>query len=262
MLQLKVSLGLVPGIGLVSQILKVSASFFALILGCAALAYASVDAGYDPAGSNEDNREIINRYLNATRTNQISGIQMDAEVDASLPKLKKNGRLEAMRKISKLGKITWDHLHFSGDSTIKKEVIARFIQTEQEQTDNSKMAITPDNYKFKLKGIEAKGTQMVYVFHLTPRKKLAHLFKGELWIDTATYLPVHEAGTFVKSPSVFLTKVQFVRDYEVLNGYAVPKHVESQAETRFWGPAQVTIHYNNFVKSAEDEPVIASPEQN
>ena len=185
---------------------------------------------------------------------------MDAEVDASLPKLKKNGRLEALRKISKLGKITWDRFRFSGDSTIKKEVIARFIQAEQDQTDTSKMAITPENYKFKYKGLESKSGQRVYVYHLTPKKKVPELFKGELWVDAETYLPVHEAGTFVKSPSLFLKKVQFVRDYEMINGFSVPKMVESQAETRFWGPAQVTIRYNNFVKS-EDEQVAALPEQ-
>ena len=225
------------------------------------MAFAGLESAYDPGTSTEDHL-IIDRYLNAARANNASGIQMDAEIDASLPKLKKNGRLEALRKISKLGKITWDHLHFSGDGTIKKEVIARFIQTEQEQTDTSKMSITPENYKFKLKGVENRNGQKVYVFHLTPRKRIPQLFKGEIWLDAATYLPVHEAGTFVKSPSVFLTKVQFVRDYEILNGYAVPKHVESQAETRFWGPAQVTIHYNNIVKSAEEEPAVAMPEPN
>ena len=229
-------------------------------MGLSALAYASAATAFDPGASIEDN-QIIDKYLNATRTNKVSGIQMDAEIDASLPKLQKKGRLEALRKISKLGKITWEHLQFFGDNTIKKEVIARFIQTEQEQADTSKMSITRENYKFKLKGLENRNGQRVFVFHLTPRKKIPQLFKGEIWLDATTYLPVHEAGTFVKSPSVFLTKVQFVRDYEILNGFAVPKHVESQAETRFWGPAQVTIHYNNFVKSVEDEPVVAAPEQ-
>ena len=240
--------------------MKVTSFSIGLVFGFTALAYAGLETVYDPP-SNDDYR-IIDRYLSATRSNRVSGIQMDAEVDASLPKFKKNGRLEALRKISKLGKITWDRLHFSGDNTIKKEVIARFIQTEQDEVDNSKMAINQVNYKFKLKGIENKAGRRVYVFHLTPRKRLPQLFKGELWLDAETYLPVHEAGTFVKSPSVFLKKVHFVRDYEMINGFAVPKHVQSEAETRFWGPAQVTIHYNNFVKSAEDEPVIALPEQN
>ena len=33
-----------------------------------------------------------------------------------------------------------------------------------------------------------------YVFQVTPRKKRAGLFKGEIWIDAATYLRVQETG--------------------------------------------------------------------
>jgi len=230
------------------------------VLGVSGLVSADPAAGFEPVVG-DDHHEIIDRYLSATKTNKPSGLQMDAQIDAALPKLKKRGSLEALRTISKLGKITWDHLHFSGDSTIKKEVIARFIQTEQEQNDTSKMAITRDNYKFKYKGLEVRSGQRVHVFHLTPRKKQPELFKGELWLDAETCLPVHESGIFVKSPSIFLKKVQFVRDYEVVNGFSVPKHVESQADTRFWGPATVTIHYNNFVKSTTDEPAVGAPEQ-
>jgi hypothetical protein len=234
---------------------------FSLVFALALAPFATAVPGA-PLEAGDDHHEIIDRYLNATRTNKVSDIQMDAEIDASLPKLKKNGTLHALRRISKLGKITWDHLHFAGDGTIKKEVIARFIQSEQEPTDSGKGAITPENYRFKWKGLEDREGHRVYVFHLTPRKKAAELFKGEIWLDAETYLPVHEAGTFSKSPSpLFLSKVQFVRDYEILNGYAIPKHVQSQADTRFWGPAQVSIHYNHFAKVVDDEPVVATPEQ-
>jgi len=238
---------------------KATALLISFVLGVSPLGFAAPKASIT-SGEGEDHYEIIDRYIDATRTNKPSGIQMDAQVDAELPKLQKKGRLEALRMVSKLGKITWERLHFSGDNTIKKEVIARFIQTEQDQTDTSKMAISRENYRFKYKGLETRASQRVYIFHVTPRKKLPQLFKGELWLDADTYLPVHEAGTFAKSPSMFLKKVQFARDYEMINGFSVPKHVESQAETRFWGPAQVTIHYNNIVKSGTDE-VGAMPEQ-
>lgn len=220
--------------------------------------YAGMAPDFDPASTaSDEHREIIDRYLTATQNNKSPGLQMDAQISASLPKLQKNGSLEALRTISKFGKITWDKLRFSGDSTIKKEVIARFIQGEQDHTDTSSIAITPENYKFKYKGLENRLGQQVYVFHLTPRKKLVNLFKGEIWLDAQTCLPVHESGIFVKSPSLFLKRVQFVRDYQVVNGYSVPKQVESQAETRFWGPATVTIHYDHFVKAAGDEPIQA-----
>jgi hypothetical protein len=196
--------------------------------------------------------DLIAKYVSASKSNDLSGIKMDAEVEASLPKLKKFGTLSALRTITKVGKITWDKLRFSGDNTIKKEVIARYIQTEQEsREDTSKIAINPENYKFKYKGLENKNGTRVHVFQLNPRKKLVGLFKGELWIDPDTNLPLREAGELVKSPSIFVKKVQFVREYEIVDGRAIPKHVESRLNTRVWGAAEVSIIYKNFAKADE-----------
>ena len=63
---------------------------------------------------------------------------------------------------------------------------------------------------------------------MNPRKKREGLFKGEIWIDTDTALPVREVGRFVKSPSVFLKKVDFTLtyDYAVLGNGAVPDSVK------------------------------------
>jgi hypothetical protein len=194
--------------------------------------------------------ELIEKYVSATKSNDISGIRMDAEVEASLPKLKKFGTLSALRTITKVGRITWDRLRFSGDNTIKKEVIARIIQSEQEgMEDPNKIAINPANYKFKYKGLEQKNGARVHVFQVNPRKKSVGLFKGEVWVDPGTYLALRESGELVKSPSIFLKKVQFVREYEIVDGRAIPKHVESKINTRVWGTAEVSINYRNFAKA-------------
>jgi hypothetical protein len=210
---------------------------------------ASAPAVADPLEGDHDGQgqEVLSRYLSATREPHATGVQMEAQVEAVLPKLHKRGTMFGLRKISQLGKITWDAMRFQGDSTIKKDVIARYIQAETEgQGDLQKMAISPFNYKFKYKGLERKGDVSVHVFQLTPRKKEVGLFKGELWLDRESCLPVREAGQFVKSPSVFLKRVDFVREYELVEGRAVPKHVESHIQTRFWGPADIAIHFANY----------------
>jgi len=202
------------------------------------------------SASDDASNELIAKYVTAIKGNDLSGIKMDAEVEASLPKLKKFGTLSALRTITKVGRVTWDKLRFSGDNTIKKEVIARYIQTEQEsREDTSKIAINNENYKFKYKGLDTKNNVRVHVFQLSPRKKAIGLFKGELWIDPETNLPLREAGELVKSPSIFLKKVQFVREYEIVDGRAIPRHVESKINTRVWGSAEVSIHYKNFAKA-------------
>ena len=86
----------------------------------------------------------------------------------------------------------------------------------------------------------------VHVFEVTPRKKREDLFKGEIWIDSHTYLKVQESGYLVKSPSIFLKKVAFIRKYEIRDGIAVPLKVLSVADVRFVGKAELTIDFTNF----------------
>jgi len=92
----------------------------------------------------------------------------------------------------------------------------------------------------------------VYILHVTPRHKKVGLFKGELWVDAETYLPVRESGAFVKTPSIFLKKMQFTRVYEIQNGVAVPQRMESKADVRFIGPVELNISYLKFSKEEPD----------
>jgi hypothetical protein len=143
-------------------------------------------------------------------------------------------------------------LGFSGDNTVKTEVIARYLSAEvQAAQGTSNLSITPENYKFKYKGTEDLDGREAYVLRVTPREKKVGLFKGELWLDTQTFMPVRESGSFVKTPSVFLKKVQFVRHYMMQNGVSVPQRTESKIEARFFGQVELDINYQNFSKEAE-----------
>ncbi len=121
------------------------------------------------------------------------------------------------------------------------------------------LAITPANYKFRYKARLISDTQDVHIYQLTPRKKRVGLFKGELWIDARTYLPVRESGRFVKTPSVFLKKMEFVREYDVINGVAVPKRIQSMADTRLVGRAELTIDFRNYSWPEPPQPLASMP---
>jgi hypothetical protein len=214
----------------------------------------------------ESDLPIINKYVDATHTQQLAlrGARMEVDIDAKLVKLKKQGRLRALRTISRLGVITYNALGFSGDNSVKREVITRYLAAESEGRENGTIAITPVNYKFKYRGSAELEGRHVAVLQLTPRKKAVGLFKGELWIDSETGMPVREAGQFVKSPSVFLKKIAFVRDYELENGVAIPKHIESTVDTRIVGRAELDINFSNFTPAEagaidSTEPAQASP---
>lgn len=204
------------------------------------------------AGGPEEN-EIVGKYLDATRIQQeaMRGVQMDMEINAKLLKQAKQGKLTALRAISRVGKISYDAIKFLGDNEVKKQVIARYLDAESESRDNGSIAITPVNYKFKLKqkirDNGPDGPRQIYVFQLEPKKPYrVGEFKGELRIDGNTGMPLQESGQLVKNPSMFLKKVKFERDYQIQDGVAVPAHIESTVDARFIGTAELSINFSNY----------------
>jgi hypothetical protein len=193
---------------------------------------------------------IVDHFLAATRSQDqdAKGASMEVDMSASLPRLKKEGKLHALRRISTLGRITYEMLKFDGDTTVKRQVIARYMEAEAEaQRDPSPaMAVTPQNYKFRYKGLLQQAGNTVHIFEVTPRKKRQGLYKGDLWIDGKTFLRVQESGYLVKTPSVFLKKVAFVRKYQIQDGISVPRQVQSVVDTRLVGKAELTIDFSNF----------------
>jgi len=224
---------------------------FNLVVGALVLSGIAVA---DPAKPPIPEDELVSKYVTANQQQQnaLRGGTMEVDIDATVPKLKKQGKLHALKNISKLGKITYHALGFGGDNMVKTEVIARYLAAEVQSTsDNSNFSITPENYKFKYKGIDTVDGRDVYVLHLSPRHKKVGLFKGDLWLDRATCMPVRESGSFVKTPSIFLKKMEFVRVYDIQNGVSVPQHLEAKAEVRFIGPIELNI---NFLKFSKEEP--------
>jgi hypothetical protein len=204
---------------------------------------------------------IVDEYCaaSAQQGRVTADATMDMEIDASLPSLKKSGRMRALRRISALGRITYEKLFFEGDASVKNQVIARYLTAEAEaqQHESPSLAVTPANYKFKYKGRGNRNGRSAHVFELTPRKKLPGLFKGEIWIDAETHLKLLESGVFVKTPSVFLKKVAFVRRYDIQDGVSVPRAVDSIVDTRLVGKAQLSIAYSNYSVDGRKQEVTA-----
>ena len=90
------------------------------------------------------------------------------------------------------------------------------------------------------------------MFDVTPRKKAEGLFRGQIWLDAETAMPVREAGRPVKT-SLLVKKMEFVQDYEIRDGVAIPKHFQGTADIRIVGRAELSIDYSNFRQDIADE---------
>lgn len=212
------------------------------------------DASDDQSGPT---KAIISKYLEAT--NQQPAMQpMEVKINASVPRLNQQGTMRALRKISAVGKITYRVLGFQGDNTVKNEVIGRYLQADQQSQSDSGLTISPANYKFKLKGQRTVGDhEMAYVFQVSPRKKRVGLYKGELWLDSVSYLPVLEKGRLVKNPSVFFRHVDFERAFAIQNGVSVPAHMTSTINTRVVGIVELDINYTAATEGDDEEAIEA-----
>lgn len=197
--------------------------------------------------------EIVDRYIRAARIQRtaLRSEPMLVEITATLLKSQlksqRQSELCAMRRVSESGQIAYDVLRASGDDDIRRQVIGRYLTAESQSRDMESTALTPLNYKFRLKGVVDRLGRRVHVLQLTPRKKKDGLFKGELWVDEATGLPVRESGQLVKVPHRFLKRLAFVRDYQLRDGLAVPAHDDITIDVRFWGRVALSIGFTNPV---------------
>ena len=124
---------------------------------------------------------------------------------------------------------------------VKQQVIARYLTAEKQAAEipASSVAIMPANYKFRY--VATSGGTPVHAFQITPRKKRRGLIKGELWIDGATGLAVHEAGYLVKRPSIFIRRLKITRDVSLRDGAPYLRTTHLDIDTRLVGRAELTI---------------------
>ncbi len=166
----------------------------------------------------------------------------EVDIEASLPQLAESGRLRAIRR-RLFGRIEYQILELLGDRTIKQQVIGRYLSAEKEAAGRpaAQVAITVTNYRFHFRGaLETNGSE-VYSFGITPRKKRAGLIRGELWIDAATGALLRESGRMVRSPSIFIRRIDVVRDIRFRDGQPLARVTHLSVETRLVGRAELTI---------------------
>jgi len=192
--------------------------------------------------------QVLQRYFETDLNSPLRNVSMEATILARVPKLSRDGMVVARRSVNQKGEVHYETLRTDGDKTIVKDVIARLMTAEMETPPQAytQIAINRQHYKFKHKGVQEKDGRLVHMFEISPRAKKPGLFKGELWIDQETGFSIREAGRLVKSPSVFLKKVEFVREYLIQDHKALPLRTRSLSDTRFWGKAEITIDYANW----------------
>jgi hypothetical protein len=191
---------------------------------------------------------VLEKYWQTQKTqSRLSDYQVEVRIEAALPAMHRSGALSATRILRGTEDLSYKGAQFTGDDSVKADVIVRYLNAEKESLRRPmNVALTAENYKFTHRGVADYLGRRVHVFEVTPKERRLGLYRGELWLDMETAQPLREFGRFVRNPSVFLKDVDFVRDYHLIDGRALPVRVITNMDTRLVGPAEITVHMQNY----------------
>jgi len=221
-----------------------SLAILAILLGSCRSVQLKAPVVFDPLSIGPAGPTLV-KYLERKETNpkRSHALVSVVKIEASLPGLEKKGEMLAEKTVAPNGHISYEMKSFTGDNLIKTKVIGLYLSAEQEASEATPPAITPQNYKFKFKRKDSLGDRIALIFELIPIKKVIGLFKGELWLEENTGLELRQAGRLVKNPSVLFKTADFSRDFETRDGITYLSKVDYQAETRVIGKAMLKMEF-------------------
>lgn len=185
----------------------------------------------------------------------LAGYSAATLIRAELPENAQRGEFELERHFVAPHTLAFKSLRFEGDNFVKSNVIARLLQSEVDHVqkeDPAATALRPENYKFSYKGATESGDRTLHIFQVKPRKKRVGLFKGHIFLDAFTGSLVRAEGRVVKSPSLFVKKIDFIQEYADVEGFTLPVHMHSEAKAALVGKTIIDITNRDY------RPVTAS----
>lgn len=181
---------------------------------------------------------------------KLAGYQDETTVTAELPDTQQKGEYQLQRVYTAQPRsLSFTNAHFTGDGFVKTNVLTRLLQSEVdhvEKDDQANTAVNFKNYKFNFRGVETDGGQQLFIFQVKPRHKTPGLFKGTIFLDAQSASLRRMEGTLVKSPSFFIKDLEFVQDFEDVDGFTFPTTLHSKAKTRIVGRVLVNVIHRAY----------------
>ena len=147
-------------------------------------------------------------------------------------------------------KKTFNKTSERGSGIVRHLVFDRLIQSEGETSsgrEHHNSAITEANYAFTLVGEEDAGPYRCFVLAATPKRNDKYLFEGKIWIDAVDFAIVKIAGQPARKPSFWINRVEFVREYQRIDGFWLPFRDETLVEVKVYGRKIFTVDHQQYV---------------
>jgi hypothetical protein len=146
----------------------------------------------------------------------------------------------------------------SGSGLVRRLALNPLIASEIDATStkqNHDSAITPANYTLELLGEQQVGPYRCILARATPKRIDKYLFEGKIWIDSEDFAVVRITGHPAKKVSFWIERVEFVREYQKIDGFWLPQKDETHVQVRMYGQKVLTIDHQNYIVAGVKEPI-------
>jgi hypothetical protein len=145
-----------------------------------------------------------------------------------------------------------------GSSVIRNLVLKRLMESEISAaagTEHRDSSITPANYTFRVLGEEDLGAHHCLVIEALPKRKDKYLFEGKVWIDRSEFAVAQIVGHPAKKLSFWITRADFVRQYEKIGDFWLPAKDQTFVDVRLYGRKILSIeHHINSINGVTTAP--------
>jgi hypothetical protein len=152
----------------------------------------------------------------------------------------------------------------SGWSGARKHVFPKLLEAEATASNPGRgenSGVNPENYSFRLIGIEPICGRTAYAIEITPKLPKKYLVRGTIWVDTADYAILRIKGSPAKNPSFFIRAVQFTHTYQKDGPLWLPESDISISDVRVFGPTQLSILYRDYQLGEESAKVTVAADR-
>ncbi len=118
-----------------------------------------------------------------------------------------------------------------------KQVVQRVLDHEMQASkgNQSRTALTRDNYDFTLMSDTILNGRPCYVLGLKPKRKEKDLVSGTAWVDKSSFLILHLEGETAATPSWWLKSVRIKLSFGDVSGTWLQTSMEAISDVRLLG---------------------------
>ena len=136
-----------------------------------------------------------------------------------------------------------------GSGLIRRLALNPLIASEIEAASGKQhhdSSVTPANYSLHLVGEQQVGPYHCFVAQAVPKRSAKYLFEGKIWIDVQDFAIVRIAGHPAKKLSFWIDRADFVREYQKIDEFWLPRRDETFVQVRLYGKKILAIDHQDY----------------